>query len=140
MKSAEEPKTPNPRAISDLETDLQTSEKTLSELTTNYNALRKSQIELTELKHVLGFANNFLKDTGNHSITDEQEFDHVTSMKFNVTAGAIATSKLISFERILWRIGKGNVFLKSTPLEDVIVDPSTGENLQKSLFLLFCTL
>ena len=96
-------------------------------------------MELTELKHVLRFANQFLKDTGNHSVTggEDPELEHVSSMKFNVTAGAIATSKLLSFERILWRIAKGNVFLKSTPLDDVIIDPSTGEPLQKSLFLIF---
>ena len=49
------------RAITELEADLQQSEKTLSDLTTNYNALKKSQIELTELKHVLNFADHFLK-------------------------------------------------------------------------------
>ena len=49
------------RAITELEADLQQSEKTLSDLTTNYNALKKSQIELTELKHVLNFADQFLK-------------------------------------------------------------------------------
>ena len=49
------------RAISELEADLQQSEKTLSDLTTNFNALRKSEMELTELKHVLTFADQFLK-------------------------------------------------------------------------------
>ena len=57
----EEPSTPNMRTISELEADLQQSEKTLSDLTTNFNALKKSQIELTELKHVLTFADQFLK-------------------------------------------------------------------------------
>ena len=102
-------------------------------------------MELTELKHVLKFANSFLRDTGNHSVTaaadaDAADFEHVSSsMKFNVTAGAIATSKLMSFERILWRIAKGNVFLKSTPImeEEDIIDPATGEAVQKSLFLIF---
>ena len=49
------------RTISELEADLQQSEKTLSDLTTNFNALKKSQMELTELKHVLTFADQFLK-------------------------------------------------------------------------------
>ena len=49
------------RAIAELEADLQQSEKTLSDLTTNFNALRKSEMELTELKHVLTFADQFLK-------------------------------------------------------------------------------
>ena len=57
----DEPSTPNMRAIAELEADLQQSEKTLSDLTTNFNALRKSEMELTELKHVLTFADQFLK-------------------------------------------------------------------------------
>ena len=138
FEPVEEPRCPNPRAITDLEADLQTSERTLSDLTTNYNALRKSQLELTELKHVLKFANNFLTETVNHANAADQEFESSSSMKFNVTAGAIATSKLISFERILWRIAKGNVFLKTSPIDDEnIIDPATGEALQKSLFLIF---
>ena len=61
MVSEEEPSLPNMRAITELEADLQQSEKTLSDLTTNYNALRKSEMELTELKHVLTFADQTLK-------------------------------------------------------------------------------
>ena len=77
------------------------------------------------------------KDIGQNQ--DDQEFEHSSSsMKFNVTAGAIATSKLVSFERILWRIAKGNVFLKTSPIDDDnIIDPATGQALQKSLFLMF---
>ena len=136
--SVEEPRAPNPRVIADLETELQQSEKTLSELTHNYIALKKSKMELEELRSVLHFADNFLKDTveiGRESA--DLEFG-ASSMKFNVTAGVIETSKIISFERILWRISKGNVFLKSAPIEDgASFDPISRETVHKTLFMLF---
>jgi V-type H+-transporting ATPase subunit a len=98
-------------------------------------------MELNELKHVINFADSFLKDTsgGETSVTVdttplEQEQG---SMRFNTIAGVIHTPKLVSFERILWRISKGNVFLKTTDIEEELEDPSSGESLQKSLFIMF---
>lgn len=141
---AEEPSTPNPRAIIDLETELHQAEKTLLELTTNYHALQKSQLELTELKNVLTFASQFLKEdhqqnNGSASNpTSNTDPDNFTSMKFNVTAGVIDTSKLMSFERILWRISKGNIFFKHELITDEnLVNPETGDKLDKSIFLIF---
>ena len=112
-------------------------------MTNNYRALLKSQTELNELKNVLHYADHFLKDSDHHQnggsaeAMADTEVVNVASMKFNVTAGVIETSKLASFERILWRISKGNVFLKSTNLDDPSVDPASGEPIYKSLFLLF---
>ena len=57
----EEPKAPNPKAVTELEANLQQYEKTLSDLTNNYTALLKSQTELNELKNVLHYADHFLR-------------------------------------------------------------------------------
>ena len=46
-------------------------------------------------------------------------------------------SKLNSFERILWRISKGNIFLKHSNIDEDLVDPTTGDEVRKSIFLLF---
>ena len=67
----------------------------------------------------------------------DQENQLSSSMKFNVTAGVIDFSKLNSFERILWRISKGNIFLKHSNIDEDLIDPSTGEQVRKSIFLLF---
>ena len=58
-------------------------------------------------------------------------------MKFNVTAGVIDSSRMNSFERILWRISKGNVFLKQSDMTEDLIDPVTGDQVRKSIFLLF---
>ena len=70
-------------------------------------------------------------------MSESTDHESVASMKFNCIAGVIATTKLASFERILWRISKGNIFLKSTDMDGPMTDPDTGEQLYKSLFLLF---
>ena len=64
--------------------------------------------------------------------------DGFNSMKFNVTAGVLESTKMPSFERILWRISKGNIFLKSEELDqEELVDPVSGDKLQLSMFMLF---
>ena len=42
----------------------------------------------------------------------ETEDQNYASMKFNLTGGVIDRARLLAFERMLWRVSKGNVFLK----------------------------
>jgi V-type H+-transporting ATPase subunit a len=51
-------------------------------------------------------------------------------------AGLIPQAKLDSFERILFRATRGNVFLKSSPVGRVR-DPSSGDDMEKSAFVVF---
>ena len=68
---------------------------------------------------------------------DVDSENQLSSMKFNVTAGVIDSSRMNSFERILWRISKGNVFLKQSDMTEDLIDPVTGDQVRKSIFLLF---
>jgi V-type H+-transporting ATPase subunit a len=52
-------------------------------------------------------------------------------------AGTIATAKYPVFERILWRVMRGNVFLSTSDIEERIVDPDSQEEMEKSVFLVF---
>jgi len=40
-------------------------------------------------------------------------------------AGVINKEKLASFERVLWRIGRGTIFLRHSDVEELIFDSST---------------
>ncbi len=53
----------DPREFSNLEHDMQQAEKTLTELSQNYKALKKSHKELLELRSVLTYADAFLAET-----------------------------------------------------------------------------
>jgi V-type H+-transporting ATPase subunit a len=41
------------------------------------------------------------------------------------------------FERILWRVLRGNLFMNSTPIDELIRDPVTGEVTKKNVFIIF---
>lgn len=43
-------------------------------------------------------------------------------------------SKAIAFERILFRATRGNVFLWQVPVDEAVIDPSSGEKVVTILF------
>lgn len=51
--------------------------------------------------------------------------DIESAMNFSYTIGAIARSKVPSFEKILWRVMRGNLYLKIAEIDDFIRDPVT---------------
>lgn len=56
---------------------------------------------------------------------------------FSFVAGVILRERLPGFERMLWRTCHGNVFLKQAPIEKPLEDPHTGDNVYKSVFIIF---
>ena len=58
-------------------------------------------------------------------------------MKFNITAGVIERSRLLAFETMLWRVSKGNVFLKFADIYEQMEDPNSGNKLYKAVFMVF---
>ncbi|XP_023320179.1 V-type proton ATPase 116 kDa subunit a-like isoform X3 [Eurytemora carolleeae] len=147
-----EPPAPAPREMVELENSLTTVENNLKEVNTNYVALRKNHLELTEYKSMLKKTEIFLSesrfnfpdadegtrllddldDNGGMDVKDDQ-----SSMKFNIVAGVIDRARQIAFERMLWRVSKGNVFIKFADIEERMEDPKTGGSLYKSVFMIF---
>ncbi|KAL7022223.1 hypothetical protein ACKWTF_012176 [Chironomus riparius] len=52
-------------------------------------------------------------------------------------AGVILRERLPAFERMLWRACRGNVFLRQAMIEAPLEDPSNGDNVYKSVFIIF---
>ena len=48
--------------------------------------------------------------------------------------GVIARERMPTFERVLWRACRGNVFLRQAEIEDPLEDPSTVRSLSLFLF------
>ena len=43
-------------------------------------------------------------------------------------AGVIGRERIPTFERMLWRVCRGNVFLRKAEIEDPLEDPATVRN------------
>jgi hypothetical protein len=56
----------------------------------------------------------------------------IFTIDFRFVAGVVPRERLPAFERMLWRISRGNVFLRRAELDQPLEDPSTVS----SLFLL----
>lgn len=143
---------PAPREMTELEANLTTIESNLREVNTNYVALRKNHLELSELKNMLNKTEVFLSENRPRpqevdetaGLLDdpgdrEKELEEQTysTMRFNLTGGVIDRTRLLAFEKMLWRVSKGNVLLKVADIEDQMEDPSTGDILNKAVFLIF---
>uniref|UniRef100_A0A8C7P137 V-type proton ATPase subunit a n=1 Tax=Oncorhynchus mykiss TaxID=8022 RepID=A0A8C7P137_ONCMY len=101
-------------------------ENELKEINTNQEALKKNFLELTELKHILRRTQQFF-DEVNSTFNDATRF----------VAGVISRERIPTFERMLWRVCRGNVFLRQADIEDSLEDPATGDQVYKSVFIIF---
>uniref|UniRef100_G1MXA4 V-type proton ATPase subunit a n=1 Tax=Meleagris gallopavo TaxID=9103 RepID=G1MXA4_MELGA len=52
-------------------------------------------------------------------------------------AGVINRERIPTFERMLWRVCRGNVFLRQAEIENPLEDPVTGDYVHKSVFIIF---
>ncbi|KAL1424517.1 hypothetical protein MTO96_020069 [Rhipicephalus appendiculatus] len=140
------PEAPQPREMIDLEATFEKLENELKEVNTNAEALKKTYLELTELKHILRKTQAFF-DEQSHARTGELEHMHLqlvpsdmtasSSMQLGFVAGVVLRERLPSFERMLWRVCRGNVFLRQAAIETPLEDPVTGDQVYKTVFIIF---
>uniref|UniRef100_A0A8C1IRN0 V-type proton ATPase subunit a n=2 Tax=Cyprinus carpio TaxID=7962 RepID=A0A8C1IRN0_CYPCA len=123
VDTGENPEVPFPRDMIDLEATFEKLENELKEINTNQEALKKNFLELTELKHILRRTQQF--------------FDEVYWWWVVFVAGVIGRERIPTFERMLWRVCRGNVFLRQADIEDPLEDPATGDHVHKSVFIIF---
>ena len=78
-----------------------------------------------------------LVDVDESNLIDTRTDEGFRSMKFNITAGVIERSRIVTFERLLWRVSKGNVFVRFADIEQEMTDPKTSRPVLKSVFMIF---
>lgn len=63
--------------------------------------------------------------------------DNIRSPCRRFVAGVILRERLPSFERLLWRVCHGNVFLRQCDIDVALEDPTSGDLVSKSVFIIF---
>ncbi|KAJ8918152.1 hypothetical protein NQ315_011609 [Exocentrus adspersus] len=142
---SELPKAPNPREIIDLEAHLEKTEGDIRELSESAVNLKSNYLELTELKHVLEKTQAFFSeqdeanglDTAHKALIPEESHNVSIRGRLGFVAGVINRERVPAFERMLWRISRGNVFLRQSEIERPLEDPATGNEIHKTVFVAF---
>ncbi|KAL0882235.1 hypothetical protein ABMA27_000773 [Loxostege sticticalis] len=70
-------------------------------------------------------------------ISDEQGQQAATRGRLGFVAGVVQRERVPAFERMLWRISRGNVFLRRADLDKPLEDPITGNEIYKTVFVAF---
>jgi V-type H+-transporting ATPase subunit a len=64
---------------------------------------------------------------------DNTTIDRGQQMRLGFLAGVIDRDKVPPFELMLWRICRGNVFLRTAEIDETLEDPKTVSSLAKKL-------
>uniref|UniRef100_A0A8C5D3B6 V-type proton ATPase subunit a n=1 Tax=Gouania willdenowi TaxID=441366 RepID=A0A8C5D3B6_GOUWI len=141
VDTGENPEVPSPRDMIDMEATFEKLENELKEINTNQEALKKNFLELTELKHILRRTQQFFDEMEDPSLLEESsilldpnEPHRVAPLRLGFVAGVIGRERIPTFERMLWRVCRGNVFLRQAEIEDPLEDPTL---VHKSVFIIF---
>ncbi|XP_055381575.1 V-type proton ATPase 116 kDa subunit a 1 isoform X2 [Condylostylus longicornis] len=158
LDTGESPEAPQPREMIDLEATFEKLENELREVNQNAEALKRNFLELTELKHILRKTQVFFDETAPltfntryQQMAENQNDDEQVqllgeegvraqqgqNLKLGFVAGVILRERLPAFERMLWRACRGNVFLRQAMIEAPLEDPSNGDQVYKSVFIIF---
>ncbi|XP_077383240.1 V-type proton ATPase 116 kDa subunit a isoform X3 [Festucalex cinctus] len=144
VDTGENPEVPFPRDMIDLEATFEKLENELKEINTNQEALKKNFLELTELKHILRRTQQFFDEMEDPTLLEESstlldpnEVNRGPPLRLGFVAGVIGRERIPTFERMLWRVCRGNVFLRQADIEDPLEDPISGDQVHKSVFIIF---
>ncbi|KAK3818950.1 MAG: V-type ATPase, V0 complex, 116kDa subunit family [Benniella sp.] len=146
---------PSRQELDDIESRLSEHESRLVQLNKSYETLQRRYWELIELKHVLREATTFFEEAASHQdeirtsmeepnapLLDDLESGpsqeaQGAGLALGNIAGVIPRSKLLTFERVLWRSLRGNLFMNTADIDEILMDPTTDTVIEKCVFIIF---
>ncbi|KAH8851286.1 V-type proton ATPase 116 kDa subunit [Schistosoma japonicum] len=148
LDTGENPEAPAPREIIDLESIFEKLENELKEVNSSAEKLKKTYLELSELKQILRKTQTFFDEALHDPSMSEENIGLLGGegigatgatggLRLGFLAGIILRERLPAFERMLWRVCRGNVFLKQAEVDDPLEDFTTSIPVHKSVFLVF---
>ncbi|CAG8472414.1 14549_t:CDS:10, partial [Racocetra fulgida] len=142
----------SPQEIDDLEGKIIEHERRITNMNNSTETLQKRYLELTEMRYVLQETRIFFDEATSRQDTIRNSFDEPTAplleqqqdiehgeslvlhhLNLGFVTGVIARAKMQTFERILWRALRGNLYLKYVEIDEPITDPETDEVLEKNI-------
>ena len=148
--------------MDDLEAAIVAHEQRVQQMNASYHQLLKRQMELLELKNVVRETAALLSS----SPTDEEVHpaglrnsteinpndDHLPLLRAETggvlapntmdgtvgfVAGVLLRHRMPTFERVLWRALRGNLYMNYAEIEDPLQDPETELPINKNVFVIF---
>jgi V-type H+-transporting ATPase subunit a len=116
-----------------LEKELEIYENQLRELNSYNEQLTHEFNEKVELQEVLQKTMNFY----DFDISELSGKTRLDIMKFNSIAGVVPTDEKVRFDRMIFRATRGNSLVRFAPIDHPTIDPETGRETEKSVFLIF---
>jgi V-type H+-transporting ATPase subunit a len=134
-----------------LEVDLEAYESQLKELNSYSEKLTVEYNEKVELQEVLEKARRFfMTDAPRLAVSElsstrlggsegllEADHGRDLDMRFSSITGVVATEEKNRFERMIFRATRGNCFVRFASIKQPITDPTSGEQVEKSVFIVF---
>ncbi|KAL6517335.1 V-type proton ATPase subunit a3 [Orobanche minor] len=136
-------------SLDDLEVKLGDLEAELVEINANGEKLQRSYNELAEYRLVLKKAGEFFHSARSSAEAHQREYtsnqsgeesletpllseqgttvDSSKQIKLGFITGLVPRNKSMSFERILFRATRGNVFMKQSMVDEPVIDPVSGD-------------
>ncbi|KZT24035.1 H+-ATPase subunit [Neolentinus lepideus HHB14362 ss-1] len=150
--------TVGPRAattIDELDVTLAEHESRLNQMNESYQTLSERMRELVEARHVLRETAVFFDKAQAQEVDVRTSFDESSApllqhaerdnqfssatVQFDLefVAGTIERTRLPTFERVLWRVLRGNLYMNYTDIPEPFVNPVTGAETRKNVFIIF---
>ncbi|KAG1458314.1 hypothetical protein G6F56_006423 [Rhizopus delemar] len=136
--------------VDDLEETLKEYESRISQMNSSYESLQRRYLQLTELRHVLressGFFSQAESRTDNRRVSLDDDsapllendvHNDIGHLNLGYVTGVIPRSRMQTFERVLWRSLRGNLYINSAEIDEPIVDPDTDSLVEKNVFAIF---
>ncbi|KAI8927172.1 V-type ATPase, V0 complex, 116kDa subunit family [Entophlyctis helioformis] len=143
--------------IDQLDASLSELESKIMQMNNSYETLNKRFHELTELRHVLRETAVFFQEAESRADViggiNHQEDTHLLTaaeresmeqgdraaraISLAFVAGVIPRPRMATFERILFRALRGNLYMNHAEIGEAIKDPTTDADVHKNVFVIF---
>ncbi|KAL8283216.1 hypothetical protein RQP46_005994 [Phenoliferia psychrophenolica] len=153
------------QALEELDSRLVESEQRVAAMNTSYESLEKRALELEEARQVLIETDVFFREASSRSEEIRTSYDDTSApllgdveqrgveesgfggFELEFVAGTIDRARMPTFERVLWRVLRGNLYMNYAEIDDSALPVPASESgssaggeekkLRKNVFIIF---